>query len=45
MISGFRPDIGKTSLTTYFICTCEVATVERVLLVLLGSFYVEIFNK
>lgn len=41
--SGFSPYIGKkTSLATYFYCTCDV---ERVLLVLLGSFYVKIFSK
>lgn len=35
----------KTSLAIYFISTCDVAAVESVLLALLGSFYVKIFNK
>lgn len=51
MISAFSPYPGKkkkkskTSLATYFCCICDVASVERVLLVLLGSFYVKIFSK
>lgn len=46
MISGFSPYTEKKpSLTTYFVCTCDAAIVERVLLVLRGTFYRNIFNQ